>query len=400
MEFRFSREAAGSIKRALILGLLAFLCIHLLFPVASPYDYYTRLSSAFLSGHICLPDNPSWLNELIDIPGVGYCVVYPIAPALLLLPFVAISATFSQTTGSHIFFGLTTAIVYLLFRKHQRSHLESLGFCVAWSFGTIFLSLSAVGSSWFIAQTLGSCFALLSLLVFDEKKPKSIILTGLLISIAAISRLPLHFYVFYFCIRLVVRYKKQWKKLCIAVLLLALGFTPLFTIQRLYNYARYATFSDLGYYLIPGKFEEEDFKDGQFHVKNIPKHLGVLLYQFPKRVEYFPYLVPSQYGLSIFVTSPFLVLACISLYKNRMWPEIGTIGAILLLEMSHGTVGFTQFGYRFALDVYPLIFLGFIHDKKSKKSRLYWGVLGALVFFSIIVNLWGLFAFRFDWFTW
>jgi hypothetical protein len=400
MQLHFSHKVAGSIKIALLLGVISFLCIHLLFPVASPYDYYTRLSSAFLSGQICLPDNPSWLNELIDIPGVGYCVVYPIAPALLLLPFVAASATFSQTTGAHMFFGISTAIAYLLFRKQKKSHTESIFFSIAWSFGTVFLSMSAVGSSWYIAQTIGACFALLSLLVFDEKKPRSFLLTGIFISIAAISRLPLHLYVFYFCIRLLLYYKKQWKKLCIGVMLLALGFTPLFAIQRLYNYARYHTFADLGYYLIPGKFEEADFKDGEFHLNNIPKHLNVLLFQLPKRTDTFPYIVPSHYGLSIFITSPFLIIAIITLIRHRRWAELATILAILLLEMSHGTVGFAQFGYRFALDVYPLIFIGFTLEKKNQTNKMYWAVLGSLVLFSIIVNLWGLFAFRYDWFTW
>ncbi|MEP7167104.1 MAG: hypothetical protein ABI758_03955 [Candidatus Woesebacteria bacterium] len=397
MELVSLLKVGGSIKVAILIGVVSFLILQLLFPTSSPYDYYTRLSSAFLSGRICLADNPPWLNELVTIPNVGYCVVYPIAPALLLLPFVALSPQFSQTLGAHIFFGLSSAIVYLLFRRYKKNHVESIIFSLAWSFGTIFLSMSAVGSSWYIAQTIGACFALLSLLVFDEKKPRSFLLTGICISIAAISRLPLHLYVLYFCIRLLWQYKKNWKKLLLGVALLALGFIPLFTIQRLYNFARYKTFGDLGYYLIPGKFNEEDFKDGEFNIKNIPKHAEVLFTKLPKKIDTFPYIVPSHYGLSIFITSPFLILAFLSLLRKKRWPELATIGLIMLLEMSHGTVGFAQFGYRFALDVYPLLFLGFTVEKKTKR---FWILFGVLLLFSVIVNLWGLLAFRNDWFIW
>ena len=58
---------------------------------ATYYNYYVRLADAFLHGRLYLLDNPSWLNELIPNPsGVGYYVVYPPLPAVLMVPFVAI----------------------------------------------------------------------------------------------------------------------------------------------------------------------------------------------------------------------------------------------------------------------------------------------------------------------
>lgn len=49
---------------------------------ATYYNYYVRLSDAFLHGRLYLLDNPSWLNELIPNPsGIGYYTSQASAPS-------------------------------------------------------------------------------------------------------------------------------------------------------------------------------------------------------------------------------------------------------------------------------------------------------------------------------
>lgn len=396
MNFRdiFTREytIAGSI------AILFFLGLRLLFPINSSYDYYTRLSQAFLDGRVCLPENLPWLNELVPIATKGFCVVYPITPALVFVPFVLVSTSFAQTTGAHLFFGMAGAIVYLLFRKRKWSKQHAFLMTLAWCFGTIFWSLSAVGSAWYVAQTIGAVFALLAILIFDEKQDAHIFWAGFFLGLSATARLPYHFYGVYVALLLWNKYKGRWKRLCITIAIFSLGFLPFFSIQRIYNFVRYDTFSDAGYYLIPGKFEEEDFQNGQFNLRNIPKHLRVFLLETPRISPDFPYIVPSFLGMSVLLTSPFLLFALIGLFKNQRYPELITIGLVLTLAMSHGTVGFSQFGYRYAFDMYPLLFLGFdqnVFEKKKQRNLLLF-----LILFSIVVNFWGVLAFRNDWFIW
>ena len=53
--------------------------------------------------------------------------------------------------------------------------------------------------------------------------------------------------------------------------------------------------------------------------------------------------------------------------------------------MTHGTVGFTQFGYRFSLDFTPFLML---LVAKGMRENLGW-LEKALIILSVLVNLWG-----------
>jgi hypothetical protein len=57
---------------------------------------------------------------------------------------------------------------------------------------------------------------------------------------------------------------------------------------------------------------------------------------------------------------------------------------IAILLMSHGGTGFTQFGYRYATDFYPFLFLlTFLEMRKLKPYHKFFIII------SILVNLWG-----------
>jgi hypothetical protein len=59
---------------------------------------------------------------------------------------------------------------------------------------------------------------------------------------------------------------------------------------------------------------------------------------------------------------------------------------IALVIFSHGTTGFTQFGYRYAVDFYPLLVFLTIKGAVNLNSKyIHW----VLLIMSIIVNLWG-----------
>ena len=53
-------------------------------------DYFVPLADAFLHGRLGLDGAPPWLNELVPTADGRFAVVYPPAPAVLLLPLVAV----------------------------------------------------------------------------------------------------------------------------------------------------------------------------------------------------------------------------------------------------------------------------------------------------------------------
>src|SRR3989304_10539328 len=70
------------------------------------YNYYVRLSDAFLHGRLYLTENPTWLNELIPWDNsTKWYVVYPPLPAFLMMPLVAVFGLALDQTLVSLFFG-------------------------------------------------------------------------------------------------------------------------------------------------------------------------------------------------------------------------------------------------------------------------------------------------------
>jgi hypothetical protein len=90
-------------------------------------------------------------------------------------------------------------------------------------------------------------------------------------------------------------------------------------------------------------------------------------------------------GLGLFFTTP----AFLYIFKGP-WNKLSKYAAfavicILPILITHGTVGFTQFGYRFSLDFTPFLML---LVAKGMNENLGWQEK-ALIILSVLVNLWG-----------
>jgi len=69
------------------------------------------------------------------------------------------------------------------------------------------------------------------------------------------------------------------------------------------------------------------------------------------------------------------------------WAAIGT-GLALIPIVTHGNVGFTQFGYRFSLDVQPLLFVILATVFERGMSRWAWAAAAV----SVAVCAYGMWA--------
>ena len=90
-------------------------------------------------------------------------------------------------------------------------------------------------------------------------------------------------------------------------------------------------------------------------------------------------------GLGLFFTTP----AFIYIFKGP-WDKLSKKAALAILcilpiLITHGTVGFTQFGYRFSLDFTPFLLL---LAAKGMRENLGWPEK-ALIILSLLINLWG-----------
>ena len=349
-------------------------------------DYFTRLADAFLHGRIYLTEAPSWLNELIPKDGVWY-VAYPPMPALLLVPFVAIYGPgFDQQVASCLFGGIAVGLAWRALGRFALTGRVRLGLTVVFGFGTVLWYVAEVGSTWYISHVVAVMFSMAALVLLLEKRWP--FLVGLLLGCAAISRLPVGLTAPFFLAtmvglgwppRLPAR-GERGSAIRVAVAFLV-GIAIPTAGYLLYNLARWGTIVDQGYVLIPGVLEDPIYvKHGILALEYIPRHIFAIFLRSWNYVDDPPFLQPSWWGLSLFLTTPlFLWLGKARLRDPRVaWAAIGTALALVPI-VTHGNVGLTQFGYRFSLDVQPLLFVILATVFERGMSRWAWVASAAAV---------------------
>ena len=368
---------------------------------ATFYDYYVRLADAFLHGRLYLLEHPSWLNELIPNPsGVGYYVVYPPLPAVLMVPLVAIFGTgLNQTLFGLFFAAATVPLAYLVAKdivgklkpSMQVSSKVYVWFAVLFGFGTIFWYLASIGSVRLIAQVISTFFLFWALHeCFTKNRP---LLVGLLVGASFWCRLPTALAIFFFAIFAIWQQQQpdirgKLKSSLPYLIKLALGMGVFVVLNFAYNYARFGTIQDVGTWMIPGILDEPWFSKGIFNFAYIPDNLVPFLTGLPILTSTAPFIQFPMTGLAIWVTTPAFIFAL----KSK-WRDSTTIAAwiaiisIALVIFTKGLSGW-GFGYRYAVDFYPFLFLLTV---RGMGGNLKW-YHKVIIIIGVIVNFIGVVA--------
>ncbi|MDO8341424.1 MAG: hypothetical protein Q7T59_05635, partial [Candidatus Woesebacteria bacterium] len=122
--------------------------------------------------------------------------------------------------------------------------------------------------------------------------------------------------------------------------------------------------------------------------------------KMPVITNTFPYIVPCLAGMSIILTTPAFIHSFFASKKDII-TKLSWISILIILFIvsSHGGTGFTQFGYRFAVDFYPFLMLLTIKGVAEHNGPKWHHWL--LLIICIIVNTWGvLFINKFGWVGW
>lgn len=105
----------------------------------------------------------------------------------------------------------------------------------------------------------------------------------------------------------------------------------------------------------------------------------------------FPYLKADPWGMAIWITSPLFLLLFFHFRKNKYTFSALTTTIILALPIvTYYSVGFAQFGYRYALDFLPFLFLLLLPSLQTKLSKLAIAliIIGVLFNCIYITSLW------------
>ncbi len=165
-------------------------------------------------------------------------------------------------------------------------------------------------------------------------------------------------------------------------------------LDLLYNYERYGSFRDEGYYH-PQYRTEANFSRGMNDDSYIPRHIEAIFYQLPAfDGNTFPYVKPSVVGQGVFITTPaFLYVFITRLSRLTVAAIIATLLTMAPI-VTYGVTGAAQFGYRYGIDVYPMLIVLTASGMRYRMSRLKWAAVGL----SCLIALWGVLSLeRFDW---
>lgn len=380
---------------AAAVGLLAFAVYAASYADPTPFNHYVLLADAFLHGRVDLVDPPGYIEHTVYRG--RHFVMPPPFPALLLVPYVALRGTAaSQSLASYLVGAMAAALATLIASKILPRRGDYLWLAALAAFGTIVWNLAATGSTWFFAHVV--VVAVLSVGVLESLGRRRALLMGSAVAAAYLTRQATVLVLLYFVVMTLPEWAprglRAWREIRLGYLnRLAAPVAIAVVLYSLYNWVRFGTIADVAALLRPGVLSEPWFAHGLFHYRYIPRHLEVLFTRLPGVIAAPPYVLVPWTGLALWFTTPAFGYALRAPWTRETLAAWTGAGAVLFAVMLFGNPGISQFGYRFAADIYPLLFLLAARGMRGPVP----GFGKVLIALSILVNLWGIVWQRLGW---
>lgn len=378
------------------------------FPVTI-YNYFNYLAEAFLHGSLAFISNPPYLHDLTTVGNKIYMYWGP-APTLVILPFIVFFGRgISDALYTSIIASVNPLIVYFILQQLQKLKIinipnyKKVVLCIFFAFGTVHFYLSISGTVWFTSQVISIFYLLAGLLGITKFSQSGNLLTLtvslIFFALAVNSRTTLIFYAPLFLSFLILPYlksEKRSKSLLISIGVFVLMGVILLIFNSFYNYLRFGSILENGYLKLQSAahFAEDLQRYGVFNQAYISKNFYHMFINFPALSSKFPFFVFDIEGNSLLFTSPlFLILILIA--KRKYWRDtqlklinlsnlICSFSIIFSLLLFFGT-GWVQFGYRYILDIIPILII-LLAEVITEVPFL---LITILLIVSIIINVLG-----------
>jgi hypothetical protein len=324
-------------------------------------DHFVPLADAWLNGRLHIEIDAPFLEQVVRPEG-GWYVPYPPGPALVALPFVALLGPGFDIGFLGALLGAANAgLLWRLLGRIGVADAVRPWLVGAFALGSVHWWAAGMSTSWLFAQVVAVCCSLAALnLAVDRRSP---FWAGLLLGLGAASRLPIGltlplYLALYLGLPFTLRRPSLSRdRLRDAGLVLA-GVAIPAALVALYNVARFGSPFDFGYERIVGVMEEPWYQKGILSIEYIPRHLHAMFVRGFDYVDEFPWFRVNWTATSLVITTPLLLWLLRARSREPLVAFAWLAVAIALVPIvTHGNVGFTQFGYRFSLDVAPLIWL-------------------------------------------
>jgi len=367
-------------------------------------SHFILLADGWLHGHLYVEGTPANLADFTHYKGHWY-VAFPPLPAILMLPFVAIfhlsyqsiiTLSFSVGMGILNIWLMQQVLLRLVRRGVLSEHFATTAWLlVFFALGTELLYTTMKGSVWFVAHVVATTFLLLY--IYEMLGKQRAWLAALFLGLAALSRSTTLLALPFFLVWTFAQERKrplvllrQWSIFGGVLGVILVG-------MLLYNYARFGSLLDFGYNGMNVSPVVSDLLHnyGQFSTHFLPINIRFMLLEPPKFLKVFPYVTFNPFGTSIFLTMPGLLFAFLGFRRREQrWLAASLLAGCVLpiaAVLLYFNTGWYQFGYRFALDFLPFLFL---LAALGMAERLRWSEK-TLIVLSVSMNVWGYFVFAY-----
>jgi len=363
------------------------------------------LADAFLHGRTWLEIKLSDWDIILD--GNRVFVPFGPFPGIAFMPLVALvgpltADTFESGINAALA-GFAVGLCWMLMGRLGVERLrDRLWLTALFGFSTVLWWVTTRGGVWHTGHLFASMLTLGCLIeVWGRQRA---FLIGLMAGAAFLTRAPLAFALPFYALMiapqgaftrqrvaggglraLATRFPiREWVAMGIAF-----GVSVAFFFW--YNDARFGSPFESGYGLatLP-PFLEVQRQLGLFSLQHVPMNIDYLFLHLPKPMATFPFFRPDGLGMSVFVTSPGLLMALGAPWRNpRTWWLAGAAIAVLIPTLFYYGGGWIQYGYRYFLDSIPFILaLCGLAVVRAGRVTPFWS---AVILAGVLVNAMGLY---------
>jgi hypothetical protein len=354
------------------------------------------LADAFLHGRVFIDRIPGPFDVIYGAGGQIYVPFAPF-PAIVLMPLVALAgAETADHWESGINAGLAAVGLLLAWwvtgRIGVRRLRDRFGLVLLLGFGTMMWWVTTRGGVWHTGHLVAIILAMLMLAELFGKQRA--VLLGLLVGASFLTRAPVAFAgpaiaLWYWLLAPAEGrdwlQRIPWRQWA----LLIVGFLPGLAVFFAYNAARFGSPLESGYALatLPDWLEALR-QQGLFSPVHVPMNLNYLFLHMPIPASSFPYFRPDGLGMSVFLTSPGLLLFLLAPWRDRRTWALAT-GAVLVLipTLLYYGGGWFQFGFRYFLDSIPFVWALAVMGIARRGGIPWWG--GLLILWGVGMGAYG-----------
>lgn len=411
----------------------------------SPDNHYAHLAQGFLEGRLSLPGRPPGTNDwaCFDTHLRGPCppgfffpraepgryvwyVSFPPFPGLVIAPLVAVLGV---DAPDRLFWallaGLGPALLFVTLRRlredgvSERTLRDDLLLTLLFAFGSVFFFVAVQGTVWFAAHVVAT--TLLCLFVHFGIGARRPVLAGLMLGLCFLTRPTTAALAILMALEIVrvtqrerarlppsesdapttgdgvapgnARSESMWATLrnvewSRALRLGALFSAPILVcggIAMWMNDARFDDPFEFGHSLLQIGWRGRIDRWGLFNYHYVARNLAVFTSSLPWLTAEPPHVIISRHGLALWVTTPALLMLLSPVRQSPVLRALTwAVIPVIILNLMYQNSGWVQFGYRFALDYLPLLFV-----MLALGGRRFGKVFLATGVFAIVVNTFG-----------